>query len=371
MSLTLLCAALAMFARSAPAAAQTTFTLKAGQELDSNPLRLADGGSDAGAALRIVAAAESEGVVGDTGVLTADLRALGRAFYATPSQDSLGLTLDGQLMGAVRPRAQLGVAVSGRGRMEPVRDCDPGGGTACAVNQDYRSLRADARALVDLRPLTWSMNAGARHFAFGPDARLSWYGAGAGTSLSGPIVGGLRWSAYYDATWRRYLGDRTQIGTNGGVYLDAGVPRRDRSHVGGASIGWSNERWSLSLRYAYIRNLSNSTAKGYSRHQIDPSVTAIPVGALLIRLSARIMRASYDVRGALDASLNVDEEARNRFRVVVEHPLYRETLFVEAGWAVFAQAFEGRSGADEERVDGMFRRHVAHLGLTVRLRPDR
>lgn len=365
---TLACAlgcALLAWTSATPAFAQATLTLKAGQEVDTNPSRVADAPADPALAARLVAAVEADTSIGERGHFGADARALGRLFYTRRDDNSLGLTLSSALSGRVAPRASLTLDVDGRARLEPQRECDDA--LLCAMPQNYQSLRTHGRAAWRTGPITWGAYAGPRIFAFGADPDLSWFGPGGGLTASGRIGEDVRVSTYYDATWRRYRGERARLGVNGGVYVDPGVSRRDTLHAAGAAIAWSSARWSLELSYGYLRNLSNSTAKGYSRHQIEPSITAIPVGDLLVRVSARVMRASYDVRGPLDASLNVDEEARNRVRVVLEHPIVSELLYVEAGWAFYGQAFAGRNGVDGERAEGRFRRQVAHLGLTVRL----
>lgn len=348
--------------------AQTVVTLKVAEGLDTNPLRLSEGGSESAAIFRATTAVEHESAPAPRGELGVDARAIGLFVHGHPQERSLGLTTSAHLRGRVTDHAALGLALSARGRFEPERDCED---ILCSSDQSYRATRADARSSVDAGPVGLGFSAGVRHFSYRPDAALSWYGPGGAFNVGASPHERVHLGAYYDVNARYFLGLRTRVGINGGIYTDDGVYRFDTGHTVGGSVRWTPGRWVLATRYGYQRNHSNSTAKSYARHVLEPEVTGVPVGDLLVRVSARIIRADYDTRGPQDASLRVDEDDRNRVSVVLEHPLAADRLFVELGWAMYSQASQRTVDVEDEvsyaPLEDRFRRHVAHLGLTVRI----
>ena len=344
-----------------PISAQTELTLKLGQEIDTNPIRLSGSGSDTAAAARLVAAVEHDSRVGD-GALSFDTQALGRLYYGAATEDSLSLSLSSDLAGPVSSRSSLGVHASARNRIERARECAVDSEVPCAVNQDYGSLSAGARHVLRIDDVSWSLSAGPRAFSYKPSSTFSWFGPG--------IMSGLDWrahpnvvlSGFYDLTQRLYRSDRQRITIANGLVTIDGERRIDRGQSVGATIRWRRGSWSLSGEYVHQWNTSNSATKAYTRHLIEPSVTGIPFGDFLVRVSGRITRSSFDPRRAQDATTNIDEESRNRVSIVGEHPLYSDVLFIEAGWTFYAQALHGVESEDDES----FRRTLAHLALTVR-----
>lgn len=348
-----------------PASAQTDLTLKVGQELDTNPIRLTGEGSTMEAAARVVAAVDHASEVGE-GSLSVDSRALGRLYYRAATEDSLSLSLSSGLRGPIAPRSSLGISVSGRNRVERARDCTPDSATACAVNQDYSSIRGGLVHSLRLGDVGWSLRGDARTFSYKPNGAFSWHGPGGSTSVeyrahANVVVGG-----FYDLGYRYYRSDRERITTANGLVRVDGERRRDRGQSLGTSVRWSRGSWSLSAEYIYQWNRSNSATRDYSRHIIEPSLTGIPVGDLLIRVSGRVARSLFDPRRDQDATTNIDEESRNRVSFAVEHPLYAQQLFVEAGWTLYRQALQETGGEEES-----FARSLAHLVLTVRARTER
>lgn len=348
-----------------PAAAQTDLTLKVGQELDTNPIRLTAEGSQMAAAARLVAAVDHASDVGD-GALSVDSRALGRLYYRAATEDSLSLSLSSALRGPLSRRSTLGVSLSGRNRVERARDCSSDSSTACAVNQDYSSLRAGLVHSLRLGDVVWSLRGGARTFTFKPNGSFSWYGPGGSTSVDYRAHANATITAFYDAGVRYYRSDRERITTANGLVQVDGERRIDRGQSLGSSVRWSRGNWSLGAEYVYQWNHSNSATKGYARHLLEPSLTGIPFGDLLVRVSARITRSSFDPRRDQDATTNIDEESRNRISVVAEHPLVGEHLFLEAGWTLYRQALQETGGAEQS-----FARSLAYLAFTVRARAER
>ncbi|MFT6397240.1 MAG: hypothetical protein ACJAYU_001986 [Bradymonadia bacterium] len=350
---------------AAPSSAQTDLTLKVGQELDTNPIRLTGEGSEAAAAARLVAAVDHTSDVGD-GSLSIDSRALGRLYYQAATEDSLSLSLSSDLRGPVARRSAMGLSVSGRNRLERARDCAPDSTTACAVNQDYSSLRGGAVHSLQMGDVGWSLRADARTFAFKPNGAFSWYGPGGSTSVDYRAHPNVSLSGFYDLGVRHYRSDRERITTANGLVSVEGERRVDRGQSVGTSVRWSHGSWSLGAEYLYQWNRSNSATKGYARHLVEPSLTGIPFGELLIRVSARIARSSFDPRRAQDATTNIDEESRNRISFVVEHPIAADQLFFEAGWTLYRQALHETEGAGQS-----FSRSLAYLALTFRARGER
>lgn len=346
---------------AAPVSAQTELTLKLGQEIDTNPIRLSGSGSDPAGAARIVAAVEHDSRVGD-GRLSFDTQALGRLYYVAATEDSLSLSLSSDLTGPVSERSSLGVHASARNRIERARECAVDSETPCAVNQDYGTLSAGIRHVLRVGDVSWSLSVGPRAFSFKPSSVFSWYGPGVMTGLDWRVHPNISLGGFFDLTERFHRSDRQRITTANGLVTVEGERRIDRGNSLGGSIRWRRGSWSLAGEYVYQWNVSNSATKAYTRHLIEPSVTGIPFGDVLLRVSGRVTRSSFDHRRAQDATTNIDEESRNRISVVVEQPLYSDVLFVEAGWTLYAQALHGVESADDES----FRRTLAHLALTVR-----
>lgn len=352
---------------AAPLAAQTEVTLKLGQEVDTNPIRLAGAGSETGAAARIVVGLEHDSEVG-AGTLDVSSHALGRLYYSAATEDSLSLALSTDLTGPVSERSRLGVHASARNRIERARECEVGNETPCAVNQDYASLTSGARYQLRVRDVAWSLSVGPRAFSYKPSSEFSWYGPGGTTSVDWRAHDNVVFAAFYDRTQRFYRSDRQRITVAGGLVAIDGERRIDHGQTLGLSARWMRASWSLALEYLHQWNLSNSATKAYTRHLVEPSITGIPFGELLVRVSGRVTRSSFDPRRAQDATTNIDEESRNRVSVVVEQPLVAELLFVEVGWTYYAQALHAVDSEDDES----FRRSLAHVAFTVRgiRRPD-
>lgn len=344
-----------------PVAAQTELTLKLGQEVDTNPIRLAGSGSDTAAAARVVAGLEHQSGVG-AGTFDVSSHALGRLYYSAATEDSLSLSLSTDLSGPISDRSSLGIHTSARNRIERARECEIGSDVACAVNQDYSSLSSGVRYRLRLGDVAWSLGAGPRAFSYKPSSDFSWYGPGGTTSLDWRVHDNVVLGAFYDLSERFYRSDRQRITVAGGLVAIDGERRVDRGQTLGLSTRWMRASWSLSLEYLYQWNISNSATKAYTRHLIEPSITSIPFGDLLVRVSGRVTRSSFDPRRAQDATTNIDEESRNRVSVVVEQPLVAEFLFVEMGWTYYAQALHAVDSDDDES----FRRSLAHVAFTVR-----
>jgi hypothetical protein len=346
---------------AAPVSAQTELTLKIGQEFDSNPIRLSGAGSDPAAAARIVTAVEHDSQVA-AGGLSFDAQALGRLYYVAATEDSLSLSLSSELAGPLSERSSLGVHFGARNRIERARDCAIDSETPCAVNQDYGTLSAGARHILRLDDVSWSLGIGPRAFSYKPSSDFSWYGPGVMTGLDWRVHANFTVGGFYDLMERFYHSDRQRITIANGLVTIDGERRVDRGQTVGVSARWRRRSWSLSGEYVYQWNVSNSATKAYMRHLLEPAVTGIPFGDVLVRISGRITRSSFDPRRAQDETTNIDEESRNRVSIVVEQPLYSDVLFVEAGWTLYAQALHGVESDDDES----FRRTLAHIALTVR-----
>ncbi|MCB9521329.1 MAG: hypothetical protein H6699_10715 [Myxococcales bacterium] len=356
---------LALFVGSPRAAAQTSVVVKLGQELDTNPRRVDGDPGPAFTASRVVVNLDDRRDIAQRGMLDLSLDALGRHVFGLGEEDSLGLSGGASLRGDVRDRGVLGVSLSTRDRFEPARDCDAA--ARCSANQDYR---AAALSVFGARDTDWGgygVDTGLQLFRFRPDGDLDRLGPTGGAWLELQPTDPLRLTLGYDVSAHYYSGARTTLGTNGGTYVDPDESRRDTEHIASLAAAWRTTRWRLGARYSLTLSRSNSSARSYDRHVVEPSVTGLLVGDLLVRVSARVVRARYDRRASLDATLDVDDDARNRVSVTLEHPL-AGPVSAELGYSVFTQSIALSSDADTAHAS--YVRHIAVAALTFGWRSD-
>lgn len=352
----------------AVAFAEGELTLKLAGLIDSNARRVDVASARAAAGLRGTAGGEARVPVGASGVFRADALAVGHVYPTETEYSSVGATAGASVDVRARDAGFVGAGADTRLRVEPARDCSASA-EPCGPNQDYRLLRGVVRGGFESRAVRLTATASVRRFSYVPESDLSWWGPAGGLSVLAEPADGLRLGAGWEIGRRWYEGEQLRVDDSGVLTSTPDVHRADTAHDVSVAVRYARDRWSAALRYGLSIVASTSPGRSHVRHTFEPSLTAIPFGELLVRVSARLLRTDYRGDGRLDASWTLDDDARNRVSVVLEHPLVREVLFVEAGWAFHAQSIVSGVRTDS-RVDS-FARNAGHLGLTYRTRRPR
>jgi len=305
--------------------------------------------------------------LGERGTFDATVDAQGRVVHGLDGEGGVALAATTGARRDVADRGQLGLDLSTRDRFEPSQRCDDD--DLCTAGQAYRAASATAHGGYRApwggagASATWT------RFVFVADDDQNRHSPGAAAWISWNATDRLRLGASYDVAQHRYRAFDMQIGTNGGLYVDDTARRRDVGQSWSATARYHAPTLRMQLRYAYQRNNSSSAARSYDRHVVEPTLTTVPFGDLLVRLSGRVVQARYDVRRTIEQALNVDDDARSRATIVLEHPL-KGVLAAEAGYSYFTAA-QTLAGSDDATARYTFQRHLAHVALSVRWeRPD-
>lgn len=339
------------FARAA-SASEVDWSVKLGEEVDTNPERTVGERSDADVATRLFASVSHGGWVDDRWTLSGSAQVGGRVFASTSDQDMLALQAGGAAAWWAGYSTWLGARASWKDRRER-------GGF-----RDYARASAVAEAGLALESFDATVSGGWAWFVYRPQHDLDATGPTASLRLVGRPSRAWTLSAGYGVTWRALDEDRYVWEDDGDVLAFRTVEggRRDVLHAPGASVRYAHHRVVVELGYQLIRNRSNSRLRSYVRHAVTTSMTFVPFGELMVRGAVTLQRTSWDDGSLSDATVGLDDENRNTVTLTVEHPLGPDWLAVEARWSQYSEAF---TGDDTLRFD----RSVVYLGLVARRAP--
>lgn len=339
LSLWSLTALLALLLSGVANAQEGSWTAKLGQEADSNPDRLNGPGSDADTATRISLSAEGAHRWNPRWRVDGQAFAAARFYRSATANDTT--VVDASAGADWLPHRLVRARWSASARDTAER----------RNGRDYRSLGAAYRLRIGNRQIGGSVAVDGTHYVYKPDRAFEWHGWRVPVRLDARPAEGLSLAAG-SSVGRRYF-----------PFLLLGeeeVRRVDRVYSVFGSIRYRRGRAQASLQWSTEWLGSNEAGKDIVRHTFTPSVSVVPVGDLLVRLSARIQRGRcLEACTLIDEFERSDEETRNQLSVVLEHPLGPDWLWGEARYQRFSQSFEGASSE-------AFRRHVGMLGIAVR-----
>lgn len=333
----------------AASASDVDWSVKLGEEVDTNPARTIGERSDTDAATRLFASVAGGGWLGDRWTLSGSGQLGGRVFASTSAQDMLALQASGAAAWWAGYSTWLGARASWKDRRER-------GGF-----RDYGRASALAEAGLALEGFDAVAAGGWSWFTYRPDHDLDATGPTASLRLVGRPSRSWTLSAGYTATWRRLNEDRYVWDTDEGAiaFSTEEDARRDVLHAPYASVRYAHHRIVVELGYQLIRNRSNSRLRSYVRHAVTPSLTFVPFGDLMVRGAVTLQRTTWDDGNLVDETVGLDDENRNAVTVTLEHPLGPDWLAIEARYARYSEAF---TGDDTLRFD----RSVVYLGFVAR-----
>ncbi|MFT4704968.1 MAG: hypothetical protein ACI81R_002676 [Bradymonadia bacterium] len=311
-------------------------TLRLGQEADSNPGRSESGTTAPDTATRLVVSGEGSWRHEDLRVDTSGL--VGARAFANAS-DSDSVVVIGALSGSYLAHPLLSARLS-----LGLRDT-----TERRRGRDFTLLNAGGSARLGNSTVGLRVDAGGQRFHYKPDSDFGWFGPRAGVTTDYRLSDLFRLTL--GGEWARRVFSRIDLGA-AGRRLDTVLTLRS-----GVDAHWN---WgTVEVGYSFANTRSNNEARNIVRHVVSPSVTAVPFGELLVRVSATIQRARCAGNCVLDEFDRADEETRNRMTIALEHPLGTAWLWGEFRYTWFSQAFgEGQTG--------VFRRHLGYVGLAIR-----
>ena len=325
---------------ASPAVAQeVSWTAKLAQEVDSNPARLSGEGSTSDTATRVSISADGNHAPHTDWRLHGQAYAAARFYRRATGNDTALIDASATASWAPSQRWRAQTTLSGRDTAE--RD----------DGRDYRTLSASHGWRVGSRRAGLRVAIDGTHFLYKPDRSFEWHGWRTPLTFEARPVDALRLNVG-GSVGRRFFPHRR---------LSPGEVRRvDRVYGMSGALTYGQGRVQFGLRWTSEWLGSNEDGKDFVRHTVSPSLSVVPAGDLLVRVSARVQRGRcLESCALIDEFERADEETRNRVSVVVEHPLGLEWLWGEARYQRFSQSFEGAS-------EGDFLRHVGMLGVAVR-----
>ena len=314
-----------------PAGRAVAAGVRAGVEVDDNPLRRA--GEEHGADLltRYFADLDASSRQGAS-LYVLNLSQGGKLFRQVDAADTL-LTQVGLLWRRRLPgRLELGAALDLKDRTERVS------------LQDYTRGGAQAQARWSIWRMRLTGRAGWRFFAYRPNPAASSRGPSAGASLD---VGWTRtWITSLSYTWldRRFEATRLELDGDGDASgaasplpVPSGPDRQDDFHAVRAAVDWRGPAL-INLSYTLSLNRSNSYGQDLTRHNVELAVTTpLPLG-LLGSGRVDLQRTLYEDPVFLDANFRIDEDNRNALIASLSRPI-GQNWDVELRYSFYTQEF--------------------------------
>ncbi len=320
--------------------------MKAGQELDSNPLRVVGEGSEPDTATRLLGSWSLRHPIGSTGVGVWGVNVGGRLLIDTASESAVVSQFRHAENFRVHPRWTVGWGVDGKDRTERegFRDYRRGG-----VNLDV----VRAIGLLDV-----SVQGGWQAFQFKPEPSLSWHGPQGVLAFD---VYATDWLTLQgrQSVGARFVGEEALQVTDESGGLDERASRRDVLVSSGVRVGFAWAVASLDLGGNLVWNSSNTFGRSYRRQVFDAQVTVNPIGNLFARIAGQLQRTMFPDIAFVDESFALDDENRNQLSVSLENPIGHESVTLELRSTWWSDAF---SGDETER----YTRWVGYAGLCWR-----
>jgi hypothetical protein len=343
--------ALAVYAPPGLAVAQEhTWSLKAGQEVDTNPLRVVGDGSPTDTATRLLGTWSLRHRIGASGVGVWSANVGGRLLLETRAETAVVSQLRHSERFRIHPQWSAGWAVDGKDRTEQdgFRDYRRGG-LSMDVNR--------AIGLIDL-----SLQSSWQAFQFKPNPSLSWHGPQGAIGLD---VYATDWLTVQgrQSVGVRFVGEDALEETDEGAVALQGVSREDVLVSSSLRV---NLAWSvmlLDLGGNLVWNRSNTFGREYRRQVVDAQLTLNPAGNLFARVAGQLQRTTFPDTAFVDDSFALDDENRNQLSVSLENPIGHESVTVELRSTWWADAF---TGDETDR----YMRWVGYLGVAWRGRAE-
>ena len=335
-----------------PVAAQEhVWSLKAGQEVDSNPLRVVEAGSDTDTATRMLGSWSFRHRLGLMGVGQWGVTVGGRALVATSSESAVVSQFRHSEVFRVHPRWTVGWGIDAKDRTE---------------RQGFRDYRRGGLALDVVRAigvLDLSVQGSWQAFQFKPDASLSWHGPQGMVAFD---VYATDWLTVQgrQSVGGRFVGEEALPSFDEGAVRDSNRFRQDLLVSSGVRISIASSLASLDVGGNLIWNDSNSAGRSYRRQVVDAQLTLNPVGNLFARFAGQLQRTRFPDTALVDDSFALDDENRNQLSVSLENPVGHESVTVELRSTWWSDAF---SGDETDR----YMRWVGYAGVAWRGRTQR
>ncbi len=356
-------AGLSLLLADSALAQEWSWLSKAGALVDSNPRRVdtaLDESGELDAGLRLFGSAAV--IMRPRPRLTLGIDAsLGAVLYRSATvADSFAAAFSSSLQAAVAREATLTWAVRLKERAErgSANDDDP-----AFTRRDYRIIGTQLGLRRRYNDVTLGVDAGWMLYEFKPRDDFSWTGPAAGVWVRWRATDALRFTLRQRVS-HRVLRQDAFLRDDGVCPLVASASTGRRDTVLSPSFGADLSTKALvgDLTYSWAGAYSNDCVAGYRRHSVALSLTMLPVGDVLLRVSGQLSRtrATGDRRGAGGGTsdlIDPDNDEWNRIGVSLEHPI-AGPLSVELHYTFYAQEFGNENAG--------FRRHVANLSFALR-----
>jgi len=342
MTLVLLCAA-------PLCATDGEWSLKVGEEIDSNPERLVGEGSSADGGVRALLGVDLRTRLGRRASLSTGGRTGGRLTHRTKEVDAFAGEVNARLRFWLSEDVYTGV----RGDTRHFRERR---GT-----RDYTRWGSS----VELGAYLWDgwvhaqVTGGYSGFAFTPNRDLGWLGPTASARFDVFVSDAWTLGARYAVASRPTEEGRWVVQDVGTLAYDPASFRRDTFHGSSALVSYAHHRVVADLSLSAQWNLSNSVGRGYTRRSVDASVTYVLFGNFLMRVAASLQRTRFDDPAQIDETFVLDDENRSYLSVTFEQPFPWRWMLVESRVVHYRGAF---GSTDASR----YRRTSGYLGLTFR-----
>jgi hypothetical protein len=333
------------------AAQEHVWSLKAGQEFDSNPLRVVGAGSGTDTATRMLGVWSFRHPLGSAGISQWGVTVGGRVLLDTGSESAVVSQFRHSETFRVHPRWTVGWGVDAKDRTE--RD----------GFRDYRrgGLALDVTRAIGVVDL--SVHGSWQAFEFKPAPSLSWHGPQGAIAFD---VYATDWLTLQgrQSVGGRFVGEEALRASDDGLVADANVFRQDLLVSSSVRLSFASPLASLDVGGNLVWNDSNASGRSYRRQVFDAQLTVNPVGNLFARVAGQLQRTTFPDTALVDDSFALDDENRNQFSVSVENPVGHESVTVELRSTWWADAF---SGDETDR----YMRWVGYAGVAWRGRTRR
>lgn len=318
------------------AAQEHVWSLKAGQEVDSNPSRVVGAGSDIDTATRMLGSWSFRHRLGSTGIGQWGVTVGGRVLVDTGSESAVVSQFRHSELYRVHPRWTVGWGVDAKDRTERdgFRDYRRGGLGLDVVR---------AIGLVDL-----SAHGSWQALEFKPAPSLSWHGPQGAMAVDVYATDWLTVQGRQSAGVR-FVGEQALPAPADSPVEDESVYRQDLLLSSSVRLSFVWSLASLDVGGNLVWNDSNASGRSYRRQVVDAQLTVNPVGNLFARLAGQLQRTSFPTTAFIDDSFALDDENRNQISVSFENPIGHETVTLELRSTWWADAFSGDETARYSR----------------------